>query len=242
MTDLLCYGEVLWDDYGTEKRIGGAPFNVCAIGKLIGLKSLIITAVGKDKNGQELKEEIDRLGVPAICQESEKPTGVSHVRLNEKKQPDFKIDKDSAYDYIEFNSKAEQAVKKAKVICFGSLAQRNEKSRNTLSKMLEIANGITVYDVNLRKAIERPKEIIIKSLPKTDILKVNEYELEEIKKILKNEGDEKSFLVFLIKEFSIKKIFITKGADGASLYTSDKKQYAYKPPEINAIDTTGCAT
>src|SRR6056297_747341 len=218
--DLVCYGEVLYDIYNKqgsknknnskEKILSGAPLTTASIASKLGLKTGIISGINN-------KKEV----VKKIKKEIPKPTGESIVKLDKNNNPEFKIKKDVAYDYIKYTNELKNL--KTKYFYFGTLAQRNKKSRETLHKLLKKLklknpknknnkNTKTIYDVNIRVGASW-KKIFKSSLKYTDILKVNEYELKEIKKLLKIE---KTKDILNLKKVNY--LFITKGNKGASVY------------------------
>ena len=239
MNDLVAFGEVLWDDYGSEKIIGGAPFNVCVHAKSLGLSTLLITGIGSDKNGNEIFSEIEHFGIPAICQMNNKPTGRAEVNLDNEGAPHFTLDEDSAYDAILPDAEMDEAAKKAKVFYFGTLAQRNILSRRTLHRLIGKTKGVKVYDVNLRKGIEDEEKIIEDSLLHTDILKVNEKEFDHIISHFINYKEEQRAAESLMKAFGIKGVFITRAERGATLY-SEGRRLDRDSVSKKVVDTTGC--
>ena len=60
MHKITCFGEVLWDVFPTHKKIGGAPLNVAL--RLHSFKNdvSIISSIGDDKSGKELKKYIKK--------------------------------------------------------------------------------------------------------------------------------------------------------------------------------------
>ena len=52
----VCFGEILFDVFLKNKKIGGAPLNVASRLKSFGIDVSIISAVGNDNNGKELIE------------------------------------------------------------------------------------------------------------------------------------------------------------------------------------------
>jgi fructokinase len=232
--ELVCYGEVLWDIFEDEYKLGGAPFNVAAIAGLLGLDSAIITAVGNDELGKKLLSTIGNKKVKIVSQTNEHPTGTVNVKLDSEKNPLFDIKKNVAYDYIEYNDEVKQACSNAKFFCFGSLAQRNNVSRETLKKILENFAGIKIYDFNFRQTIDNWKEIFRESIEYADILKINEEELQIIKELYPQES-----LESLMKEHNLKYVFVTLGEKGAMLYSGNEVLHA-DAPKVEVVDTTGC--
>ncbi len=54
-----CFGEVLWDVFPNEAKIGGAPLNVAFRLKTFENNVAIISAVGKDVLGEKLIQYLD---------------------------------------------------------------------------------------------------------------------------------------------------------------------------------------
>ena len=53
-------GELLWDRLPTGNRVGGAPANVAYHASCLGAEGYVISAVGNDKMGKSLLEEIGK--------------------------------------------------------------------------------------------------------------------------------------------------------------------------------------
>ena len=51
----VCFGEVLWDNFGRKKKMGGAPLNLSIRLNSFGIKTSIISQVGNDSFGNKLK-------------------------------------------------------------------------------------------------------------------------------------------------------------------------------------------
>jgi len=47
-------GEVLWDIYGLEKYLGGAPANFAFHAHQLGNEGIIVSKIGKDELGNEI--------------------------------------------------------------------------------------------------------------------------------------------------------------------------------------------
>ncbi|MGD2247527.1 MAG: carbohydrate kinase [Candidatus Methanofastidiosia archaeon] len=244
MTDLVCFGELLWDIYPDKKtkkikkKIGGAPFNVAALASVKGIKTTMITAVGKDEDGQKICAAASKK-VVLICQENEHPTGYATVKLDTEKTPTFEIGNNAAFDYIRINETINRVCSQAKFFCFGTLAQRNDVSRKTLQRILGVTLAVKIYDVNYRDGINKWQSICTESIQNADILKVNEEELKLLKTLYKSTRSDNAFISNLIKHYGLQYVFVTKGDKGASLYT-EKKILHKSAVKIDVVDTTGC--
>jgi len=148
----VAYGEVLWDVFPDKKKIGGAPLNVALRMKTLGCNVAMISCVGKDKDGKDIINHVQQLGLDtaAIMQSEEFPTGLVEVILNETGSASYVINYPSAWDKIVLNDSAKGLVDKADVLIYGSLVCRDEVSRRSLEELLQ-TNAYKVFDVNLRK-------------------------------------------------------------------------------------------
>ena len=66
MSKIVCFGEVLWDVFPTDKKIGGAPLNVALRLHSLKNKVAIISALGDDASGKELKLELENFSISYI--------------------------------------------------------------------------------------------------------------------------------------------------------------------------------
>lgn len=214
---IVCFGEVLWDLLPSGKVAGGAPMNVAYHSSNFGLKSSMISRVGDDDSGREILEFLKEKGVPTdlIQIDPTYPTGTVKVTLDEKGSPSYEIVQPVAWDHIHPDESAKNAVKKAGALVFGSLACRNDRSKNTLLELLDMAK-FRVFDVNLRPPFFT-KNLLETLLFKADIVKMNDEELDIVAGWNDAGGDELSKLQTVREKFDIQAIVMTKGPNGAVL-------------------------
>lgn len=239
LPDLVCFGELLWDVYEDgEEKIGGAPFNVAALASLTGIRTLMITAVGDDERGKRIQAAAKKK-VPLLCQTNDHETGTARVTRDEKKNPAFLIADDVAYDHITFDSAMAHVCSAAKFFCFGTLAQRHSVSRTTLKTILKSTHAVKIYDFNYREGIENWESLFAESAEMTNILKVNEQELELIKTLYKSEESDDRVITRLMQHHNLQYVFVTRGEEGASLY-SETAMLHRAASDPGVVDTTGC--
>ncbi|MAT59218.1 MAG: carbohydrate kinase [Ignavibacteriae bacterium] len=236
MKNITVAGEVLFDCYPSYKKLGGAPFNFAYhINKLVG-KVNLISAVGNDDEGIEIINFMKQSGMDTNnIQINNYSTGLVNVNLNDEKIPSFEILENSAYDFIEFD-----AIKNSndnELFYFGTLAQRNRTSRETIQRLLQNQSKV-FYDVNLRQNYFN-KEILLYSLNNAGIVKMNNEELEIILNLFQIEKsnlfEQKALKVK--NHFGIDILIITLGKDGSILF-GDKISYQNK--KVNSVtDTVG---
>ena len=99
--NVLCFGEILYDCIGEEKKLGGAPLNVAGHIAQMGGKVAVVSAVGKDEDGINAINEMERLNVSSeFVEKREEGTGKAIVVLSDG-IPDYSFTEPSAWDYIE---------------------------------------------------------------------------------------------------------------------------------------------
>ncbi|MCB0557257.1 MAG: hypothetical protein KDD02_27175, partial [Phaeodactylibacter sp.] len=60
---IICFGEVLWDLLPTGRIAGGAPMNVAFHVNQMGMQSKMISSIGDDDLGKELKRFMENKGI-----------------------------------------------------------------------------------------------------------------------------------------------------------------------------------
>ncbi len=240
---IVVVGEILLDVYPQYQRLGGAPFNFAYHLQNLGFSVFFISRIGDDAAGRIITEKLKPYGLflDTIQVDAEKPTGTVQVRLDENGIPDFNIVPDVAYDRIEFvPEKHLSAIRRAKLIYFGSLSQRTPFGAKTLQAILSQKSPETrcFYDINLRPNCYH-EDIILKSLTQTNVLKLNQQELQTLMRILSFRTDVDRFVHSLLDTYPLECICLTLGKRGSMLYTPNG--VFSKGPELvdHPVDTVG---
>lgn len=186
---ILAFGEILFDVFENEEKLGGAPFNFCADICKLGSKAFILSSLAGDVLGKKACFEAAKLGVDlSFCNvDSAYPTGKCVVTRDENGEPNYELKKDCAYDYIAVDKELCEKIEREKfdMLYFGTLAQRNEVSREALRILSEKNNrrfGKIFFDVNLRQDYYST-DILESGLFACDILKLNFSECEVLCKL-----------------------------------------------------------
>ncbi len=239
MSKIVCFGEVLWDVFPNNKKIGGAPLNVGLRLASFGHDITMISAVGNDELGLALLDYLkeNRIDTSSIQQSDIYKTGEVQVLLNEKGVASYSIEYPRAWDKIDLNESDERAVKEADAFVFGSLIARDEVSRKTLYRLLDMAH-YKIFDLNLRTPFYS-KDLLIGLMQKADFIKFNDEELYEVCTYLGSKYHSlEQNLKFIAEKTNSKHVCVTKGPFGAVLLY-DSKLYYNSGYKIKVIDTVG---
>ena len=176
-------GEVLWDLLPAGPQLGGAPANFAYHAHALGASASLVTRVGTDDLGRAILNRFEPLVfAPETMQVDEvAPTGTVTVTLSGEGIPSYTIHDNVAWDHLSVTTAALDAVRGADAICFGSLAQRHDRSRNTIQSLVGAApaRALRVFDINLRQDYFS-RDVIEQSLLLASVLKLNEDELREL--------------------------------------------------------------
>ncbi|HUK47907.1 MAG TPA: carbohydrate kinase [Terriglobales bacterium] len=214
-------GEILWDLLPSGRQLGGAPANFAYCSHSLGNRAIVASCVGNDELGQEIRRSLNRTGLARdfLQTDSLHPTGTVRVHLDSAGQPQFEITQPVAWDFLESSDDWQRLAKSADAVCFGSLAQRSEQSRNTIRKFLDATreDALRIFDVNLRQNFYSA-EVITESLNRANAVKLNNEEVPRIKDLLRMNADsEEAFAHSLIQQFKLTLACITRGANGSLL-------------------------
>jgi fructokinase len=235
----VAFGEVLWDVFGDEKKIGGAPLNMALRMKTLGCQVAMISCVGNDEDGKAIINQVKNLGLETdtIVISEDFPTGVVTVTLNERGSASYEINYPSAWDKIVLNDLAEKTVDNSDVLIYGSLICRDEVSRKSLEVLVK-TKAYKVFDVNLRKP-HYSYEVIQHLMETADFLKFNDEELLEIAAAMDSPFlSLEENITFIATKTKTSGICVTRGKHGALLLWEDNL-YNNDGYPVEVIDTVG---
>lgn len=177
----VVYGEALVDDFSSEQVVGGAPFNVARHLAAFMAPNLMITRIGNDRAGHNVRAEFERFAMSeaGLQVDAMEETGRVLVERSARGHR-FSILPNQAYDYID-TAEALAALEKVEpgILYFGTLVQRNECSRATLTAVLDASRALRFLDLNLREG-QVEERCVTRSLQAANIVKVNEEELQSL--------------------------------------------------------------
>ena len=204
---ILCFGEILWDNLPSGAGPGGAPMNVALHLSSFGIKATVACSIGDNPKGVDLKAFLNESGLRTeLVQVHETlPTSEVLVHLDEHNSATYEICEPVAWDEISLDKELIEEAKASIAIVFGSLASRNNITRNILMKLLE-NDILKIMDVNLRPPYDTE-----------DIVKINDNELITISDWYHLSGTLEERMKSLYRLLNLETLIMTKGIDGASL-------------------------
>ena len=243
MKDLVIgMGEALWDVLPEGKKIGGAPANFAYHVSQFGRPGCVVSAVGDDALGKEIVENFTSKGLTQHIAVVPYPTGTVQVEIDAAGIPQYDIKENVAWDNIPFTPDLEKIARNTKAVCFGSLAQRNVVSRNTINQFLDAMpqtpDSLVVFDVNLRQGFYT-KEILCDSMNRCNILKINDEELVIVSRMFGYPGiDLQDKCWILLGKYNLKMLILTCGINGSYVFTPG--HVSFQPtPTVEVADTVG---
>lgn len=243
MNDLVVgMGEALWDVLPEGKKIGGAPANFAYHVSQFGLPSCVVSAVGDDDLGREIIENFTAKGLKQLIADVPYPTGTVQVEIDQSGVPQYEIKENVAWDNIPYTERLESLAERTTAVCFGSLAQRNVVSRNTINRFLDVVSrneeNLIVFDVNLRQGFYN-KEILCNSMKRCNILKINDEELVTVSRMFGYPGiDFQDKCWILLGKYNLKMLILTCGINGSYVFTPGN--VSFQPtPKVEVADTVG---
>lgn len=243
MNDLVVgMGEALWDVLPEGKKIGGAPANFAYHVSQFGLPSCVVSAVGDDDLGREIIENFTAKGLKQLIADVPYPTGTVQVEIDQSGVPQYEIKENVAWDNIPYTERLESLAERTTAVCFGSLAQRNVVSRNTINRFLDVVSrneeNLIVFDVNLRQGFYN-KEILCNSMKRCNILKINDEELVTVSRMFGYPGiDLQDKCWILLGKYNLKMLILTCVINGSYVFTPGN--VSFQPtPKVEVADTVG---
>ena len=235
-------GEVLWDVLPEGKKLGGAPANFAYhAGQFLGMDNTIaVSALGDDKLADETIASLKEHGLNDLLPRVPYPTGTVQVQLDEQGIPTYDIKENVAWDNIPYDDDIAHIARSCRAVCFGSLAQRNVVSRETIHRFLDDtpADCVKIFDINLRQQFYT-KEVIKESLQRCNILKINDEELILIGRMFGYPGlDIENKCWLILGKYDLDMLVLTCGTNGSYVFTPGQMSFQ-ETPKVQVADTVG---
>ena len=235
-------GEVLWDCFAESRLPGGAPANVAFHACQLGCRGVVCSRVGRDSLGDELVAFLAGQGLETdwVQRDPVHPTSTVTVDTSRPDHPRFTIHENVAWDFLDFDAAIEELMGRDAAVCFGTLAQRSPRARETIHRATGAVRPdcLVVYDVNLRQHFYH-REWLEASLRASRIVKLNAEEVIEIDKLLGFDSpDQEHFAHSIQGRYGVDTVCVTRGDRGCLLVGPNKTVDDPGTP-VRVADTVG---
>jgi fructokinase len=237
---IVVIGEILIDRFPDYQRIGGAPFNFAFHMQKLGFPVRFFSRVGNDGYGREIIAMLGKNGFNTadVQIDSQHPTGMVHVVLDDHGVPSFDICEDSAYDHLDIDVAMDVA--DPEMIYFGTLLQRTDTGCRRVQRLLarHSDNATRFCDINMRPPHVNARAVA-ESLHHTNLLKLNEAELIEIQRTVGGPTAKHARMPWLMETFNISAVALTRGSQGSTFYSRDTQINSPAVKGTDIVDTVG---
>ncbi len=244
-------GELLWDELPGGRRLGGAPANFAVMASRLGVHGILASRLGADEPGEAARRQLAGLPVDTrfLQTDADLPTGSVCV-LIEDGQPTYTIHAPVAWDALQVTGKWKQLAHRADAVCWGTLAQRDPRSEQTIRAFLAETRPecSRIFDVNLRAPFYTAGAVQ-RSLAQATVLKLNEGEMPLVLRLTgletaeQHSYDRQAAMTAAARRLlaaygGLDLVAVTLGAHGSLLVTRDE---VVRHPGIAAVvvDTVG---
>lgn len=249
---IIAFGEYLWDCHKDYRVPGGAPANALYHASQFGYDGVLITALGQDADGDALFKEIEGKGLDLtkVQRIPELPTGTVDIDESDLSDPKYDIKTNVAWSAIRDFEGLEELAAGCDAVLYGSLSQVGEVSRQTLYRFLSLVPSTCkkVCDINLRYNYGGDElicgdDILLASIKKCDILKVNAAELELLSGkfgcdfLMGNIRE--SARMFLSQFPNVETLIVTMGTDGSWVVSRNGEETFCGVPKIKFKNAVG---
>lgn len=218
---VVCWGEVLWDRFPDQHRLGGAPANVAYHLAALGVPVALVTRVGDDEPGHKAIAALESAGVDcrAVQIDDQRPTGAVDISLDAG-EPRYRLRRGCAWERIALTATAGELLRAAEVLVFGTLAQRTEDGRCGWEDAVASTSEscIKVCDPNLRPAaIDR--KALDRALEVATVVKLNDVEAAAV-------ADALAFadpVPWLLADGGMNLVALTHGDRGCTLVSHNER-------------------
>ena len=207
----------------------------------MGIPSAVVSAVGEDDDGWKILQQLGAMGLDCtgLAMRADLPTSRVTVKMRDG-QPSYTIRQPVAWDGLTLTHEAAKLAQECAAVCFGSLAQRSEESREMIHAFLQATSESAwrIFDVNLRQDYYSA-DVLASSLELANVVKLNDEELPVLAELLSLEtttADDQ--LAELRDRYSLHMVAYTCGAEGSVLLDAHQTHRLAGPP-VTVKDTIG---
>jgi fructokinase len=231
----VLFGEVLYDCFEDGSRIlGGAPFNVAWHLQAFGQQPLLISRVGDDPMGHQIRRTMIDWGMntAGLQLDSSHATGEVQIRMSGTLHH-FDILSERAWDHIDAD--AIPPLQPA-LIYHGSLGLRHRRASESFQRLTGQYPSPRYLDVNLRDPWWQT-DSVRQAIAGSRWLKIND---EEINTLVPEGTDLQTKAEHLLASHPLELVIVTQGARGAFSLDRDGKRDQIRPiSQARVVDTVG---
>jgi len=248
--DITAVGELVIDmisaDYGDDfdcntynKSFGGSPSNIAMNVKKLGLKPLVVSAVGHDGFGAYLIHQLQKEGIDTrLVQRVNFST--SMVVATKSKSTPLPIFYRQADYHLEYTTRLEEALINSKIVHFSCWPISMQPARHTVERVIETARSnemLICFDPNYHPMVWKQDgdgiNYVKSVIGKVDIVKPSEDDAERLfgKDTYLNQVEK-----FI--ELGAKLVIMTLGKDGA-IISNGTETMQLNTLATDVVDTTG---
>jgi fructokinase len=240
MSRILVFGEALFDCLPDgEEILGGAPFNVAWNLAGFGEACQFISRVGNDVRGKRVSSRMIEWGMETdgVQHDDSYPTGVALITL-EHGHPSFDLKPEQAYDYI--RSEEVEISADSSLLYHGTLALRNEVSREALEELRESSDLPVFVDLNLREPWW-DRSLFGTYLNGANWVKLSDEELTFLSGMQTVSLETQvEAAIAVAQKYALTQVIVTRGEQGAFVTDSEKLLANVAAHDIGSVvDTVG---
>lgn len=249
---LISIGECLIDEIhypgrgaNIENMPGGAPANVAVCHAQLGGRAVMLTKLGQDPQGELLIATLQEKKVDTthIVMTDAHVTTKAIVHIDKKGERSFKFDRRNSADLFFQTSEVPLSIfEEGDVLHFGSVDLVPSLMKDATSYAIRNAKqkGLFLsFDVNLRFPLwpseDRLRLTVKEFLLGVDLVKFAE---DELRFVYPN-VEEKDAVKDLLENQKVRMVLVSRGANGATLFTLKNKPIDVKGTKVKVVDATG---
>lgn len=225
---VLVFGEALFDDFGSVRVAGGAPYNLARHLAGFGHAPWLLTRVGDDLPGRELLGEMQRRGMPTDGVQTDARAATGRVVVTQGAQGhSFLIEPASAWDAIVATPHALALAARSPWLCFGTLALRAPASHAAWQALCRAHAGRRFLDFNWREG-HLSRERALQAVAQCDVMKLSDAELHMLldwhgmpgagPQAPDPAGLANASVARLLAPYGVRQLVVTYGAAGYACY------------------------
>ena len=231
-------GEALLDCFANHQVIGGAPLNFAyhahqLINAFSTGNGILASRIGQDDSGDRIQNQLAGMSMNTqyLQRDSDHATGDVIITFDGN-EVDYTIRPDVAWDHLRLNEAWKSLATNCHAVCFGTLAQRQKTSRETIRHFLRLApSAIKICDVNLRQTFY-DADLIRHSLRVADVAKLNSEEVVIVGNLLNLCTKALPIMeqaATIRDHFHLRMLVLTRGDEGTVLFTQGASYTADVP-------------